>query len=336
MPATADDCSSRVSGALPRLHGALARRCSDIQNLTVGNEEIRNLAWADLAGDSITLKVAESIAVDAIEATGQQSCDANWKEAVHKVARNATVSVAKLCNFTRIVCSIADEVGHHTSEISETLAIMFAGVSIDQIDGRRHGLPVLAHAAATAVGRGRRSQADAPRSRAVGSVPGPPEGLFPGAGALFTWQFHGVSVPRRGDPRGEAAKAQHAGRGLPSAARLGALIGWASHWPHIEKVSRPTGLQSLTFGQDFNLSIEKVSLPTRLQSITVCQDFNQSFEKVSLPTSQQSITFGMSFNQNTEKVSPPTGLQSFTFGTNCSQSMEKVSLPTGLQSLTVC
>ena len=117
----------------------------------------------------------------------------------------------------------------------------------------------------------------------------PPKGLFPGAGALFTLQFHGVSVPRRGDPRGEAAKAQHAGRGLPSAVRLGALIGWASHWPHIEKVSRPTGLQSFTFGQDFNLSIEKVSLPTRLQSITVCKDFNQSFEKVSLPTSQQSI-----------------------------------------------
>ena len=161
MPATADDCSKRVSDALPRRHGALARRCSDCQSLTSGDpfnfssgneeiriEKIRNLAWADLAGDLITLKMAESITVDFIEATGQQNCDAKRKEAVHKVARNATVSIAKLRNIILIVYSLTDGAGPL----------------------------VLAHAAATAVGRGRLSQADAHRSRAMGSVPGPPRG----------------------------------------------------------------------------------------------------------------------------------------------------------------
>ena len=36
MPATADDCSKRISGALPRRHGALARRCSNCLSLTSG------------------------------------------------------------------------------------------------------------------------------------------------------------------------------------------------------------------------------------------------------------------------------------------------------------
>ena len=52
----------------------------------------------------------------------------------------------------------------------------------------------------------------ATRSRARRSVPGPPEGLYPGAGALP----RGVSAPWFGDPRGGTVQAQHTDCGCQS------------------------------------------------------------------------------------------------------------------------
>jgi hypothetical protein len=98
----------------------------------------------------------------------------------------------------------------------------------------------------------------------------------------------------------------------------------------------PDGLQSLTFGYEFNQNMEKVPLPSGLQSLTFGYEFNQNMEKVALPSGLQSLTFGGLFNQNMEKVALPSGLQSLTFGKMFNQSLDKVALPSGLQSLTVC
>eukprot|EP00931_Biecheleriopsis_adriatica_P117980 TRINITY_DN9344_c0_g1_i4.p1 TRINITY_DN9344_c0_g1~~TRINITY_DN9344_c0_g1_i4.p1 ORF type:complete len:322 (-),score=66.92 TRINITY_DN9344_c0_g1_i4:111-1076(-) len=105
----------------------------------------------------------------------------------------------------------------------------------------------------------------------------------------------------------------------------------------MQKVALPSGLQSLTFDDDFDQSMEKVVLPSGLQSLTFGMCFNQSMEKVDLPSGLQSLTFGLRygrFNQSMEKVALPSGLQSLTFGDDFDQSMEKVTLPSGLQSLT--
>jgi len=101
----------------------------------------------------------------------------------------------------------------------------------------------------------------------------------------------------------------------------------------IEKVALPSGLQSLTFGYMFNHSMEKVALPPGLQSLTFGYEFNQSMEKVALPSGLQNLKFGYMFNQSMENVALPSGLQSLTFGYVFNQSMEKVALPSGLKNL---
>ena len=74
---------------------------------------------------------------------------------------------------------------------------------------------------ATVGGPRRWSQAEKSRSRAQGTVPGPPDGLYPGAGALIAWQLRGGSVPRFGELKGEMFRARHISlRTLPEA-RLG-------------------------------------------------------------------------------------------------------------------
>ena len=70
-------------------------------------------------------------------------------------------------------------------------------------------------AAATADGQGRWSGDEKFRRRAMGIIPSPPDGFYPGAGALP----RGGSVPWLGTPRGEPAKAQHIGHGQMLEAR---------------------------------------------------------------------------------------------------------------------
>ena len=74
---------------------------------------------------------------------------------------------------------------------------------------------------ATVGGPRRWSQAEKSRSRAQGTVPGPPDGLYPGAGALIAWQLRGGSVPRFGELRGEIVRARHFGLRTLPVARLG-------------------------------------------------------------------------------------------------------------------
>ena len=63
--------------------------------------------------------------------------------------------------------------------------------------------------AATADDQGRWSGDEKFRRRAPGFIPSPPDGFYPGAGALP----RGGSVPWLGTPSGEPAKAQHIGQG---------------------------------------------------------------------------------------------------------------------------
>ena len=92
--------------------------------------------------------------------------------------------------------------------------------------------PVVAKVAATAASRGRWSKVEEHRSRATGSVPSPPDGFYPGAGALP----RGGSVPWLGSPRASLrrlstlAKASHWRRGrarLPASRRASRSRGWA-------------------------------------------------------------------------------------------------------------
>ena len=83
------------------------------------------------------------------------------------------------------------------------------------------------------------------------------------------------------------------------------------------------GRQSLARGELFNQSMEKVSLPTGLQSI-IFGDILHSGQ------GPQHI-FGVQFDQCREQVSLPTGLHSLTVGHESNQSIGKVSLPNGVQ-----
>ena len=52
---------------------------------------------------------------------------------------------------------------------------------------------------------------------------------------------------------------------------------------NLEK-SLPSGLQTITFGWEFNQSLKNVKLPSGMQTFTFGCEFNQSLENVTLPT----------------------------------------------------
>ena len=102
----------------------------------------------------------------------------------------------------------------------------------------------------------------------------------------------------------------------------------------LKRVTLPSNLECLTFGRDFNQKLDQVMLPSNLQSLTFGRDFNHSLEQVTLPSNPQSLTFGLNFNQCLERVTLPSNLQSLTFGQKFIQCLERVTLPSSLQSLT--
>ena len=102
---------------------------------------------------------------------------------------------------------------------------------------------------------------------------------------------------------------------------------------HID-IKLPPGLQSLTFGTNFNQSLDNVTWPAGLQSLTFGICFTQSLDKVTWPAGLQSLTFGAYFNQSLDNVTWPAGLQSLVFGYHFDQSLDNVTWPAGLQSLT--
>ena len=59
-------------------------------------------------------------------------------------------------------------------------------------------------------------------------------------------------------------------------------------------VTLPSGLQSLTFGHDFNQRMDRVSLPSGLHSLAFGWSFNQSMENVILPSGLHSLALGHS------------------------------------------
>ncbi|CAK9049539.1 unnamed protein product [Durusdinium trenchii] len=101
----------------------------------------------------------------------------------------------------------------------------------------------------------------------------------------------------------------------------------------LQGVSWPSGLQSLSFGREFNRSLEGVTWPSGLQSLSFGGEFNQNLEGVAFPNSLESLSFGFAFNQSLEGVTWPSGLQSLSFGGVFNQSLEGVALPNSLESL---
>eukprot|EP00435_Cladocopium_sp_Y103_P064451 s54_g26.t1 len=90
-----------------------------------------------------------------------------------------------------------------------------------------------------------------------------------------------AKLRRKGEPRVSAQTQM-----LTGACDLGS--------PH--GVTLPEGLQSLTFGDQFNQSLQGVAFPSSLESLIFGAEFNQSFWAMSLPNNLRSLTFGVQFN----------------------------------------
>ena len=102
----------------------------------------------------------------------------------------------------------------------------------------------------------------------------------------------------------------------------------------LRRVIWPAGLQSLTFGKDFDQSLDNVtSWPAGLQSLTLGENFNRRLDNVKWPAGLQSLILGAGFNHSLDNVTWPPGLQILTFGGYFDQSLDNVTWPSGLQSV---
>eukprot|EP00435_Cladocopium_sp_Y103_P061557 s808_g23.t1 len=96
----------------------------------------------------------------------------------------------------------------------------------------------------------------------------------------------------------------------------------------------PSGLEKLTFGDDFNQSLDDINLPRSLLKLALGDSFNQSLDRVQWPSGLRSLSFGWTFDCSLEEVNLPDSLHSLTFGSQFNQSLEKLRWPAQLQSLT--
>ena len=76
----------------------------------------------------------------------------------------------------------------------------------------------------------------------------------------------------------------------------------------LDHATLPSGLQSLTFDDDFNQSLGNTALPSGLKSLTFGRDFNHSLDNTALPSGLQSLTFGPSFQSELGQHSSPDRL----------------------------
>jgi hypothetical protein len=111
----------------------------------------------------------------------------------------------------------------------------------------------------------------------------------------------------------------------------------------LQNALRPSGLQNLTFGFNFNQPEQPAELDfwgqpqpepaersaaQRLAEPDSGVNFIQSLQNALMPSGLQNLTFGFNFNQSLR------GLQSLTFGVNLNQNLQNAQLHSGLQSLT--
>ena len=115
----------------------------------------------------------------------------------------------------------------------------------------------------------------------------------------------------------------------------------------LERVNLPSGLDSISFGFEFNQNLKGVNFPSVLPSVTFGNAFNKTLERVcfkwsseldiwrqiwqeagvTLPNGLRSLTFGKDFNQKLDGVTLPRDLQSLTCGDSFDQSLEGVCFP---------
>ena len=101
--------------------------------------------------------------------------------------------------------------------------------------------------------------------------------------------------------------------------------------PGLDNLILPSGLQSLTFGYDFNQRLDNTTLQPSLHSLTfVGYGFDQSLDNTTLPSGLLSLTFGYRFNQNLDNATLASGIQSLTFCYDFNQSLNNTTLPSGL------
>jgi hypothetical protein len=101
----------------------------------------------------------------------------------------------------------------------------------------------------------------------------------------------------------------------------------------MDKVTLPDGLESITFGSNFNQPLDKVVFPLGLKSVTFGECFNQSLEKVNIPPNLESITFGEGFNQNLDNVIFPESLHSISFGMQFTQNLHNAKFPKDMKKI---
>ena len=89
------------------------------------------------------------------------------------------------------------------------------------------------------------------------------------------------------------------------------FLGWFVSWGGLgalgmvlDNVVLPSGMQSLTFGSDFDQSLDKTALPSGLQGLTFGHYFNRSLDNTALPSGLQSLTLGDGFDQSLDKTVP--------------------------------
>ena len=164
---------------------------------------------------------------------------------------------------------------------------------------------------ATMGGPGGWSQAEKSRSSAQGTAPGPPDGLYPGAGAFFARQLRGGSVTRFGELKGEMFRARHISRSTFPVAWLG-VDGDVLRWPH-----RRSSLSS-------QRTVNRAAGRTSSSTLQIQRPSARP------PTSSS----GKVVNRSLASMNLPSGFQILKLGDACSRSIQSVTLQRSLQTLT--
>ena len=141
---------------------------------------------------------------------------------------------------------------------------------------------------ATMGGPGGWSQAEKSRSRAQGIVPGPPDGLYPGAGALFARQLRGGSVTRFGELKGEKFRARHISRSTFPVAWLG-VDGDAFRWQHQRSSLSSQRTVNRAAGSTSSSALQRHRPSARPPTSSSGKVVNRSLANVNLPSNKRML-----------------------------------------------
>jgi hypothetical protein len=103
----------------------------------------------------------------------------------------------------------------------------------------------------------------------------------------------------------------------------------------VDRVTWPTYLVEIFFGNSFNQAIEKVTWPTSLERLSFGNVFDQGVVGVCWPRSLKHVKFGKSFNHPVVGVAWPPFLEGIEFGTSFDKELDGVVWPPNFQNLSL-